>query len=234
MEEIDVFQVMNDDAFQEILNHDKQLILLEQEKNDRGIDYQELMGVLSKRFYICGLEVMPIYPALWAFLWTIDNAYATGQPITRTDTDIFLYLLYTGIKGITEDLYEDAYDFCNKHEISYLQAEHELLSMKYLQFRPMEMVPQNVFPENETPKFNLDWLTGLASIVVEMTNKTSDDVYFNMSLSECLSYVVQARRKTDIKGEIKRRTPMEIEGEIYKRTMQLGKQYFQEHYKDGK
>ena len=234
MEDINVFQVMQDDEFQEILNTDKTLILLEQEKNDKGMDYQQLMGVFSKRFVICGITVIPIYPALWAFLWSIDNAYATGEPITRTDTDIFFYLLHTGTAGINEDLFENAFNFCNQHEISYLQAEHQLLNMKYLQFRPMQMVQQKLFFEEEKPKFNLDWLTSLASVVCEMTNKTSDEVYFNMSLSECLSYVVQYKRKGDIKGEIKRRTPMEIEGEIYKRTMELAKNYYQEHYVNGK
>ena len=56
--------------------------------------------------------------------------------------------------------------------------------------------------DSEETRFNLDWLTGIVSIVSEQTNKDSDYIMFNMSLTECMYYVIQYARKNSDKPEM--------------------------------
>ena len=96
-----------------------------------------------------------------------------------------------------------------------------------LAFRPLEMFPAI---KAEEVRFNVDWLTRIVSMVCQMTNKSSDDVMLNMSLTEAFSYVVQYCRKDDVKYQIKRRNSDEVNREMYLRTLELGIKYYEENY----
>ena len=99
-------------------------------------------------------------------------------------------------------------------------------------FRPLEMLNNYAGSnDNDEVRYNADWITKIVSVVCPLTNKTSDDVIYNMSLTECFYYMIQHARKFDDKGLIKRKNSAEIEAEIFRRTMELGQKYYDENYK---
>lgn len=231
-ESLQLMLVMQDDAFQEILKNDKVLNDLESEKNDKKLQYYQIMAVISKKFIICGIETVVITPIMWSFLYTIDNKLVKDpENATVQDIDVFMYILANGIQVISDDLFEHSKDFCKNNKIHYIQAKGQILQAIHLAFRPLEM-----FPHTETNKadvrFNLDWLTRIVSLCCKMTNKSSDQVMFNMSLTEVLSYVIQACRQGDISDSIRRRNTDQVTQLMYKRTFELGKKYYQENYKN--
>lgn len=232
MLENDLLLAMTDDAFQEILQNDEELDRLEKEKNNPVDQYFEMMMICSKIFKISGVTVSCITPGIWAFLFSTGNAYAvSGKPITDIDTDIFIYLLSKGLKNVNKDYLQQAIGFCKLKGLDYAETQADLKTMIYLSFRPLEMLSMYSGGKDEQ-RFNADWLTRVVSVVCPLTNKTSEDVIFNTSLTQCFYYFIQNARKYDTQGLIKRRNSDQINQAIYLRTMELGKEYYQKNYKD--
>ena len=229
MQTLDIMLAMQDDAFAEILKNDPVLIELQNEKYNATDEFFELMMILSKVFTINGTPVSCITPAIWSWLYCTGNAYANKKSPSKIDTDIFLYILNTGLKNIDADYISAAAGFCEKHGIDYIEAQGDLINMIYLSFRPLEMLSGG---SSDQPRFNADWLTQIASVVAPLTNKTSDQIIFDMSLTECFYYAIQMARKSDVDGKIKRRNSDEINSAIYQRTFELGTQYYNKFYKD--
>ena len=79
------------------------------------------MSIISKRFKICGLRVIPITPAIWSLLYVLGNRYALNErPVTREDTAVFIYLLSHGMDTITDTLYSDALTYFEEKRINEL------------------------------------------------------------------------------------------------------------------
>ena len=229
-----LFVMANDDDFQKILAEDKILNELEAEKNNATDEYFQLMMVLSKIFKIGGISVSCITPAIWAYLFSIGNGYTIAEkPITDMDTDIFIYILSKGLTSINQNIVENAAGFCKSNNLDYFQTQADLKTLIYLSFRPLEMLKMLPSIKGDGVRFNADWLTKITSVVCPMTNKTSDEVIFNMSLTEVFYYFVQMARKTDTNNLIKRLNSDQINQAIFTRTMELGKQYYQTHYGRG-
>lgn len=231
--ELDVMLAMQDDAFKVILENDELINDLEKEKYNASLEFNELMNVLSKIFKVNGVICQTITPAIWAYLYCIGNAYAVpGKKIENIDTDIFLYLLNNSLQAADGDIVLKAAGFCQQNGIDYIQTQADLKSLVYLSFRPLEMLDGmgggSLSPDEI--RFNADWITKTVSIVAPMTNRTSLDIIFNMSLTECFYYYIQSARKTDDKGLIKRKNSDEIEAQIFKRTLELGKEYYKQNY----
>lgn len=229
MPDINMFHVMLDDAFQDILQHDPVLDELEKAKHDARTDFFEMMMCLSKTFAIDGTVVSCITPAIWAYLFAIKSPYTCDGKISELDTDVVLYILHNGIKSVDEHIIDHAAGFCRLHGIDPVTAEQDIKTLIYISFRPLEMLSATTVQQEE-PRFDLDWLTHIVSVVSPMTGKTSDDVIYNTSLCECLYYLIQEARKYDYKSQIRRRNPEEINQAIWERTMELGRKYWQEHY----
>lgn len=223
----EVMRAMLEPEFQKVLDNDPVLEQLEKSKYDPKITFFEVMSALSKTYRIDGVAVSCITPAIWSYLWATGNAFANSKEPSEIDVDIFLYLLHEGIQMADRDLVERAAGFCREHNISWESAANDLRTMVYLAFRPLEMLPVCGAGGGEEPRFDLDWLTGLVAAVSPLTGKTSDEVIYDMSLCECMYYRIQKAREGDIKGEIRRRNSSEINGEIYLRTMELGRQYWE-------
>ena len=221
----------SDDEFQKILEKDEVLNELEAEKNNATDQYFELMMILSKIFKIGGVPVSCITPAIWAFLFSTGNAYAVrDKQISDIDTDIMLFLLSKGLKNVNQDYIEKAVGFCKLNNLDYAETKADLKTLVYLSFRPLEMLRMLPSAKGGEIRYNADWLTRVVSIVCPMTGKSADQVLFNMSLTECFYYFVQQARKTDTHNLIKRLNSDQINEQIYLRTMELGKQYYQAHY----
>ena len=228
-----ILMVMCQDAFQNILKNDQIINQLEKEKYNQSLQFNQLMAILSKIYKINGVVVQALTPAVWSFLYSIDNAYTKkGKTVEHIDTDIFMYVISNGISNLGDDLILSASGFCVEHGIDYGETEYDIRNFIYLMFRPLEMFNSfSVLTEsNEQTRFNADWVTKIVSVVCPLTNKTSDDVIFNMSLTECFYYMIQHARKYDDKNMIKRKNSDQIEAEIFKRTIELGKKYYEDNY----
>lgn len=225
--ESEMLRAMLDDDFQRILSEDEVISELEQTKYDPKINYFELMMCLSKVFRIDGVSVACLTPAVWAFLYAIGSPYATDGEITELDTDIVMHLLHGGIKAADSDLVERASGFCAAHGIDPKSAEADLKTLIYLSFRPLEMLAPISHQADEKPRYDLDWLTHIVSVVSPLTGRTSDAVIYDTSICECMYYCVQQARQYDYKHEIRRRDSLETQAEIYERTMELGRQYWE-------
>lgn len=229
--QLQVILAMQDDDFQIILQEDQILNKLQSQKYNYEDEYRELICLFSGKFKINEIEINTFTLGLWCFLYSIKNAFAVSEQATKTDIDVVLYLLHNDYEGLTENLFEDAKDFCLKHEISYDFAEEKILELIALSFRPLKMIPSRQSTGDKS-HFNLDWLTGILSIVCRMTNCTREFALYKMSMVQAFYYVIQYLKEKDIKGEIKRRNSDEINAEIYKRTMDLGAMYYKSKYKD--
>ena len=224
--DIEVMRAMLDEGFQQILKDDPILDELEKAKYDAQSSFFELMMILSKTFTVSGVVVSCITPAIWAYLYAIGSPYATGEECHEIDTDIMLYLLHNGIHSIDSDIIDKANGFCASHNIDYRTAEADLKTLIYLSFRPLEMVPVSTSNQSgEKARYDADWLTHLASVVCPLVGKTSDEVIYDMSLTECYYYCIHKARETDVAGNIRRRNSDEVNELIYRRTMELGEEY---------
>lgn len=233
MNQLDVMLAMQDDAFKVILQNDEVINELEKQKYNPTLEFNELMSILSKIYKINGIVVQALTPAVWSFLYAIDNAYTKKDKVVqKIDTDVFMYVISNGISNLKQDLITSAAGFCDQHGISYEQTESDIKSLIYLMFRPLQMFNSfiNNTEQKQEVRFNADWVTKIVSVVCPLTNKTSDDVIFNMSLTECFYYMVQNARKYDDKDLIKRKNSDQIEAEIYRRTLELGKEYYEKNY----
>lgn len=229
MQTLNIMLAMQDDAFAEIISNDPILQELEKEKFNHTDQFFQLMMMLSKVFTINGVTVSCITPAIWSWLYCTKNAYAIRETPSQIDTDIFLYILHNGIKNLDDDYISAAAGFCEKNSIDYIEAQADLVNMIYLSFRPLEMLSGG---GSQQPRFNADWLTQIVSVVAPLTGKKSDEIIFDMSLTQCFYYAVQMARKSDVEGRIKRRNSDEINAAIYQRTFELGTEYYNKFYKD--
>jgi hypothetical protein len=203
MENLEVLLAMQDDEFQSILQNDPVIEMLENEKFDFSDEYFELMQVFSGKSMLNDLILKPLTLGLWCFLYAIKNAYVCGGEIKNTDTDIFLYLLHNGFTKITENLFEDAADFCQKNNISQDEAKLFLLEFISLNFRPLELLPSGT--SDGKAHFNLEWLISIQSIVHQLSGCDRFYILYSMPLIEAFYYLVQHLKQNDTKNQIKRR-----------------------------
>lgn len=228
----DILLAMCDDEFQNILENDKVIQGLQKEKFNAHDEYWQLMTVFSAKNELEGVLLNPITVGMWCFLYSIKNPYVIGGKKEEKDTDVFMYLLHTGFDGLKQSLYEDAKDFCKKHELSYIQAQLYLLQMIALAFRPLEMISTTgVKHSGDGVHYNLQWLTGIISVVHEQTGEDKYAIMYRMSLLQSFYYVINHLKKGDIHNRIRRKNSDEINAEIYKRTMELGQIYYNTKYK---
>ena len=226
----DILYAMQDDAFQEILKSDEVLNALEDEKNNKQMQYFQLVSIIFKRFKVAGLSCIPITPAIWSFLYCMGNKIVLGGKVGKDDIDQMIYLLHFGMQKIDENFLYQAHGYCDANQIDYQYALSELLTMIELTFRPLQMFPQTGI-NGQDVRFNVDWLTKIVGMACRICNKTSAQVMFNLSLCQALYYVVQFCRGNDPENNIKRRNSDQINEAIFLRTMELGKQYYDNNYK---
>ena len=229
---LEMLLAMQDDDFQKILQKDDILNQLEKAKFSIQQEYTQLMYTFSGKIAINEIQFNVLTLGIWCFLYSIKNRIVCGEKgITETDIDTFLYLLHKGYQGVSDSLFEDAKDFCLKHEIDYTTAQITIHKLIVMAFRPFEMLPSQ-FSSNERSRFNLDWLTSIVSTVCRMVNCERQYALYKMSMTEAFYYVVQHLRQNDVKGQIRRRNSDQINAEIYKRTFELGKMYYETKYKN--
>lgn len=219
--------------FQKLLEEDPILAELGRERIDRGEELLSLQEMLGGLLRIGDVAVQPITPALWSFLWVIGNRYTTEiQKVDELDTDIFMFLLAHGVRNLDFELDElpvRASGFCAAHDLDVLDAVRELVRTINCAFRPLEMMPMPVNTDPDARRYDADWLANITGIVARETNETAREIMFNMPLSTCFYYYINAERRNDTKGIIRRRTPAEVNAAILERVDELGEQFCKEH-----
>lgn len=232
-----LFEVQADGRFDAVLERDPVLSALEAEKYDRSAEYAALTAVLGGRFSISGSDVdfAPLTPAVWSVLWMIGSPFTTRKPAAELDADIVLYLLHVGINAMPEpaDLPEAAAGFIRRNSIDPADAILSIRQMVDTAFRPLEMLPPSGTETGEV-RFDADWLTRLAATVCRETNFDADHVIFDLPLTSCCYYCVQAARRNGGKHRICRRSNDELCREIYRRTLELAENFYREtlHHAD--
>lgn len=232
MQNLEMLLAMQDDDFQLILKSDEILDELQKQKFSIQDEYAELMYIFSGNTALKNVELGVFTLGLWCFLYSIRNSIVCGDQPTKQDIDVVLYLLHTGYDGVSENLYTDAKNFCEKNGISYESALIAIFEMIKISFRPLEMIPSYCGNDGEKTRFNLDWLTHIVSMVSKMVNCDREYILYKMPMVQAFYYMIQHLKENDIKREIRRRNTDEINGEIFKRTMDLGKIYYETKYKN--
>lgn len=221
--------------FQKLLAEDPVLAELESQQYDPAAAFYALIEMLRGTFTIGRVEIQPLTPAVWAFLWGIGNRYTVDtKKVTEVDTDIFLYVLANGVRNLDckpEELPAIASGFCPGKGIEYPDAFKEIHAVINAAFRPFEMTPK-VKAGNSAPppQYDAFWLAQLCSVVAQETNETANAIMFNMPLSACNYFFVNYIRKNDPKSNIRRRSPEEIQEEIFKRVNRLAEDFCKLNY----
>ena len=227
--DFEVLKSMQEKQFFEILNADEVIKDLQSLKFDEKSEILELFQVFSKKFKMFDLQFNCLTAGFVAFLFSIKNKFFyldDGQP-QNLDIDCFLYLLHCGFGSIEDNFFENANGFCKRHNIDYEQAKINILRIISNTFRPMRYFVSDENKENDKKsRFNLHWLTMIVYSVSKTINATRDEIIYKIPLNECLYYCLHLAKENDVKKRVKNElTNLEIDGLIYKRTMELGKIY---------
>lgn len=224
----DLIKLANDDEFQKIYATDPVLDRLVAEKYDERREFFALNSMLGLAPVTVGrLPILhPMTPAKWAFLWSIKNAYVLGGTCTPKDADIFLFVLANDLRDLgcsVPELPAKAAGYTDASGLSFPAAHEEISYLVSVCFLPLQMLPKT--SSDEPPRYDVEWLADLVSLVSKESGETSTFIMHEMSLTAACAYVVSARKAVDISHEVRRRVPAEIAAEIMDRTYELGRAY---------
>ena len=227
-EQIELYLAMQAPEFGVIMDADPVLAELEAQRYDKTEEFFDLMAIFRSILRVGGVSLQPLTPAAWAFLWSIDNAYPMRREPSTLDTDIFFYVLSRGVQSLpatAAELIDQAAGFCAANGLDYAESERDAKSLIHMAHRPLEMLPPR---PNTGKELRLDayWLTSLAASIADVTNHTAEYIIFEMPLTVCMYYYLQAVRRAKPDEVIERRAADELSEAIYKRTEELGREYW--------
>lgn len=218
--------------FQQIADSDPELKRINDSKENKGAELFTLAEMFRSVIRLGKVYVQPITPAIWAFLWAIDNSYTKRlQQISPEDTDVFFWVLHHGIRKLeceVEEIVVRCAGAVEEAGMDYEEAAAELLQLIHYTFRPLSFLP----PNNSTDDnriYDTFWLTRICDIAAVESGEKASDIMFNMPLSTCFLHYVHQCAKNDRKGLIRRRTPQEINQQIIDRLEQLGEDFCTKH-----
>ena len=229
------------EEFQDFLAADGELKeLFRRKRNHRQTDCLTLAAIAGgcRHSAACSDAGGILTPALWSFLWTLENAYTFDpEKITEQDTAIFLYLLNTGDLDLAPEeissLPERAEAYCREREVDYPEAAALLLRMICSAFRILEVLPESGREScGEEPDFDLYWLTALGCAAAAESGHPLSMILFSMPLSFCFCCFINHLKKQDRNGLIRRKTDRETVCMIMERIHFLGRQF--QNMKSGK
>ena len=220
--------------FSRILAADPELRRLDAEKYDKNGETRlllELMGLGD--FRIGKLPIRPLTAAKWAFLWMLENRYATGGEIREIDNNVALYVfsLYdlrdlrkTG--GALWEIPGLASGYADATGLEFRELCRELISWRDSAFRPLELMPPADQAEEESPRFDAQWLTRICSIAAHECNETLEHVMYDLTLSTVCSLFVNYAQRQSVEPQRFRRRPNEkLAAKISARIDQLSEEF---------
>lgn len=220
-----VIGLTKDKEFQRRFAEDKILDDLEAEKYNPQDEYFALLTVLNGKFVIGQYEVNAITPAIWSFLYITKSPFVSGniQQISKHDVDYILYILSKGLDDAgssPEQIYMNSLGFCEANGIDVVEAIRTILDLIKMSFRPLKMFPSSGAIAQTNPRFDADWLTGIAAKVHQVTGLTPKQIINEMSLTECCYYFAQYARMNSTQ-EIQMRSDEQIMLQMSLRTVEL-------------
>lgn len=220
-----VINLTKDKEFQKRFAEDSVLDELEKEKYNPQDQYYALLTVLNGKFVIGQYEVNAITPAIWSFLYITQSPFVTGDitKISSSDVDYILYILSKGLDeaGSSPDqILNNSIGFCQINGINIVEAAKTIFDLIKMSFRPLKMFPVCGAIAQTQPRFDADWLTGIAAKVHQVTGLTPKQIIHEMSLTECCYYFAQYSRMNSTQ-EIQMRSDEQIMIQMSKRTVEL-------------
>ncbi len=222
-----------DAEFNRILADDQELRRLESLKYDKSAETRLLLEVMGTgSFHIGKLPIRPLTAAKWAFLWMLENRYATGGAIRTIDLDIALYIFSLfDLRDLREDgcaLWEipgKAAGYSKAPGLDEAETHREVAAWCNAAFRPLELMPP-AGVSDEPPRYDAQWLTRICGIAARETGESWEKVMYEMSLSTlCCAYVNFAQRESAEPHQFRRRPDAELEAQISARIDQLAREF---------
>lgn len=218
--------------FNRILTNDPELRRLESLKYDKSAETRLLLEVMGVGgFHIGKLPIRPLTAAKWAFLWMLENRYATGGAIRTIDLDVALYIFSLfDLRDLREDgcaLWEipgKAAGYSKAPGLNEAETHREIVAWCDAAFRPLELMPPAGL--TEPPRYDAQWLTRICGIAARETGESWERVMYEMSLSTlCCAYVNFAQRESAEPHQFRRRPDAELEAQISARIDQLAREF---------
>lgn len=217
--------------FSRILETDPELIRLDGLKYDKMTETRVLLEILGGNYYVGLLPVRSLTAAKWAFLWMLENHYATGGAIRTIDLDVALYVLSVpDLRKVScglADLPAAASGYATATGLSPEEVCRGVYSMIRTAFHPLAMLPPSAAADDdEAVLYDGVWVTRVAGIAARESGMPFDRCLHEMSLScVCCLYVNWLRRESLKPGEIRHRPDVEIEERITQRVGKLADEF---------
>ena len=216
--------------FQQFLADDPEMQNLEASEIDYGVEKELLWETLGGTYKICGVEVSPITPAIWCFLWLTRNALCTGKPPVMQDVANALYLLSHSLNGFHFDSFEEnAREFAESNNLSkddLVTAWEEMVEMVERMNSPLKMLPSTkCASKTEEPVFDTDWFLSVCSIAASEANVSLDEIASHYPLSAVYGLLVIRARKANPDSCISRHTPEFVGKRMLERTDELVEEF---------
>lgn len=226
----EIMRAMATKEFSDLVAKDPAIKELEAKKYRKCDEFFSLMLLSDVRLKVCEIEVFPITPFLFTYLWVLDNAYATGnKDIADADTDAFMYLLTQDLSlGVPNGIdpvgvYSNSTGFCRAHGIEYGEATADLLTLMDMAFQAVKQLPQTGQSRGDAA-FDVAWMVDICTVVAKQTNLDVKRIMFRMSLTECYYYYVSYLSQ---KGTtLHRISDEDITAAIFKRMNELGIEFY--------
>ena len=223
--------------FSQVLATDPELIRLEAEKYDKNGETRLLLEVMGLGdFRIGKLPIRPLTAAKWAFLWMLENRYATGGEIREIDNDVALYVLslydlrdLRREGGALWEIPAHAAGYGYATGLEFRELCRELVSWRDSAFRPLELMPP-ADPAEESPRFDAQWLTRICAIAAHECTETLERVMYDLTLSTvCCLFVNYAQRQSAEPHRFRRRPDAELTARISARIDQLSAEFLSDN-----
>ena len=218
----EVFKLIEDQQFQKRFSEDKVLDMLQAQKHNKDIEFQQLQLLLYKKNIIDGIAFKPITLALYSYLYSIkSNIVFKIEDATIDDLDEFFYILQTGnYEHDIKQLVLKSDDYCNK-ELHL--AQHEAIKifnrLYQIQFKVFSLFPR-ISNEGEEPIFNVDWMLNIISKIKPYVSYTTEELYTKVSVMQIYYYYAQYLRNNG-SDSIFIRSEQQILDEMDNRTIDL-------------
>ena len=202
---------------------------LESSRIDYDVEKALLWETLGGTHKICGIEVSPITPAIWCFLWLTRSPLCPGKSPTVRDVAVALYLLTHNLNTFSFQSYEEsAMEYAEKIKLSsenITDVWKEIVCMVERTFSPLQMLPRAENNVGDEPMFDTDWFLSVCSVAANEANVSLDEIASHYPLSAVFALMVIRSRKANPGSCFCRHTPEYVGKRMLQRTEELAEEF---------
>ena len=226
----DKIRLASSAEFQQFLADDPEMQTIEASRINYDVEKAMLWETLGGTHRILGVEVSPITPAIWCFLWLTRNALCTGKTPVMQDVANAFYLLTHNLNEFHFDTFEEnARQFAESINLSkddMVSVWEELGGMVERINAPLKMLPHTEgMSTDDEPVFDTDWFLSVCSIAASEANVTLDEIASHYPLSAVYGLLVIRARKANPDSCISRHTPEYVGKRMLERTEELAEEF---------